>query len=211
MTTNLSRKMAHLSRISYFATSRCNSKTYYEVIADNIKYKNIVFDRKNSTCDVLVFYNKRSRQLYIVHRGTDVMGKRCGADLLADVNIIFGNTKNCANFKRRSETTEKVIRYYKKRKMVSKIYGSGHSLGGTTLYKTLFTHPYVLKNFRRTYLFNEPYTAQNNKFLSPEITNRISQVVIHYRVKCDLISKILEFSKPLGKVITIEKDFLKRI
>jgi len=197
--------MAHFASISYLASSRCKTIKYYDAINDSIQFKNVVFDRLRSTCNVLVFYNKRSRHLYIVHRGTDVKGNRCGDDILANVHIIFGNTKGCANFKERSETTEKVIRYYKKRRLVSKIYGSGHSLGGASLYDTLLRNSYVRKNIRRTYHFNEVYLGRNSKKLSIETKGRISKIAVHYRVKCDLISKFMEFSKPLGKVVTIKK------
>jgi len=205
MTTSLSRKMAHLASISYLASSRCKSIKYYDAINDSIQFENIVFDRLRSTCNVLVFYNKKNRDLYIVHRGTDTNGKYCGADILANIHIIFGNIKGCINLKNRSETTEKVIRYYKKRRMVRRIYGSGHSLGGTTLYKTLFINPYVRKNIRRTYHFNEVYTSKHSKKTSKEIKKRISNIAVHYRTKCDIISKFMEFSKPIGKVVTIKK------
>ena len=162
-----------------------------------IKKTGYVVDRKNSGRDVLTLVNPETQSVHVAHRGTDL---RRFDDLKADIGIAYGATKNRKQFQTRTRKTQKALQDYPDH------YASlsGHSYGGTSVYRTLVSLPEEARErIADAQTFNAGTTViKEADDLSPEATSSLKKKLTHHRVSGDVISASMKVNKPIGKVKT---------
>lgn len=174
-----------------------------------IKKTGYVVDNKNSGRDVLTLVNPETKAVHIAHRGTDL--KRFD-DLKADLGIAYGATKNTKQFQNRTKKTEKALQDYPDYDATM----SGHSYGGTSVYRTLLTLPEEARDkIKDAQTFNAGATIfKEADDLNQDTKKEIADKITHHRVTGDLVSASMKVNKPIGKVKTYRpkpKSFVSKL
>lgn len=143
-----------------------------------------------TNADISTFQHNDSENPHfiIAHRGTDVHGTSKKKDLLADVNLIVGNTTNDNLHKKRTNRTEKIVKGLKGK---GDIHLTGHSLGGSTAHHSMVHSTVVRDNVTSLDTFNagsSPFLKKDHKKDSKEYLN-IEEKTTHHHMDGDEISK----------------------
>ncbi len=162
-----------------------------------IKKTGYVVDRKNSGRDVLTLVNPETKAVHVAHRGTDL---RRFDDLKADLGIAYGATKNRKQFQNRTKKTEKALQQYPDYDATL----SGHSYGGTSVYRTLITLPEEARvKIKDAQTFNAGATIfKEADDLDEDAKKELADKITHHRVTGDLVSASMKVNKPIGKLKT---------
>ena len=160
------------------------AKTGYEV------------NRKHSNRDILTLVNPETNSVHIAHRGTNITTPD---DLSADLSIATGTTKDNKLFKNRTKKTENALDAFPEH------YASlsGHSLGGTSAYRSLLASSKVRERIESGFTFNMGATVVKDlPELSKDDTAKLKSTLTHHRVSGDPVSASTTVQKPIGKVRT---------
>tara|TARA_R110000803_G_scaffold25287_2_gene60401 strand:+ start:1616 stop:2347 length:732 start_codon:yes stop_codon:yes gene_type:complete len=166
-------------------------------------------DRKNSNRDILTLVNPVTKSVHIAHRGTNITTP---TDLSADLSIATGHTKSNKLFKNRTKKTEKALEAFPDH------YASisGHSLGGTSAYRSLLASSKVRERIESGFTYNMGATIFKDgpQDLSKDDISNLKDKLTHHRVSGDPVSASTLVQKPIGKVKTYrpkQKTFTENV
>ncbi len=127
-------------------------------------------------------------------------------DLLSDVNIGLGMTKNDRQFNKRQKDIKKI---YKTIPENEKIDITGHSLGGSIATSILSNSESIRNRTNKAELFNTGYTKQFHKSIKNDIDKttrrQLNDKITHHHIKGDIISEQLKEGS-IGNVKEYEPD-----
>jgi len=203
--------IAILSRIGYMYTdyflNRENRKYNIKELNDMSLSWGYKIDKKLSLYDIMVFYNNKKNNYYIVHRGTQPRSRTGVADLFTDAKLFL--TGKSQRMENRLDETEDIIKLIKRKNPDATISLGGHSLGGTTSSYAM-TSPYVLNNVNELITLNAFYGGlfdiyQNNmNELNDEDIMKLNEKSTHHRMEGDIISSEYLKTIPFGELLTYE-------
>jgi len=153
-----------------------------------------------STPDISTYKHQVNPHYIIAHRGTDIGATKANKQIKADLAILIGNKSHDKLHKERVKQTEKIVKELKAKTPESKIYLTGHSLGGSTAHHAMVKSPTVRENVTALHTFNAGTSPLQSKGLAK--SNKAYKVIAskstHHAVQGDLISQSVR-SNLIGK------------
>jgi len=146
----------------------------------------VVDDKKYSNPNITTYRNNETGELHVSHRGTHIKGRRGMKDVRNDFAIALGLQKLDPRFKRRTKSTERVIKDLKP----SNFTMSGHSLGNGTMQYAIANSRKIRQNLDEAHSYN----GASNLILSANIQvskkdkKELDKKVTHHRIKGDVVS-----------------------
>tara|TARA_Y100000114_G_C11760482_1_gene329328 strand:+ start:2362 stop:3231 length:870 start_codon:yes stop_codon:yes gene_type:complete len=181
---------------------------------DNQGYGDWEVDSDYYDTEVYALKNDTTKEVVIVHRGTDGSNKggRRDAEVRADLyGVALGKQKGDKNqnsevaqfYNSRTEKSENIVNGYDGTGY--KIYLTGHSLGGSTAMNTMETSNVVRDGVSKAKLYNSgasPFFAERR--VGKKKKESLDGKVINYRTKNDVVSLFLIPNTRYGNTITKE-------
>ncbi len=158
----------------------------------------VVDDKKYSNPNITTYKNNETGEIHVSHRGTHIKGRRGMKDVRNDFAIALGLQKLDPRFKRRTKSTERVIKDLKP----SNFTMSGHSLGSGTAQYAVANNRTIRKNLKEMHTFNGASNPILNADLqvSKKDKKLLDDKVTHHRIKGDVVSAGFKTANAFGKV-----------
>jgi len=207
---------ARFSQQAYNMLGSGNKEKRVEKINQNIQHTGYTVDYARSNRDVLTLTNGAGRT-HVAVRGTDVSGKKTKQDVMADLSFAMGLGSHDAEFKKRRNKVNSIVKGVPKDEHVVL---SGHSLGGGVVNHALAKSPVLRKRVNEAHTFNaaaHPVLNDQTK-VGRKGKAQLKDKVVHHRTTNDVVSEGFETNLPFGelkrydtKVSGITKHIPKRL
>lgn len=158
----------------------------------------VVDDKKYSNPNITTYRNNETGEVHVSHRGTHIKGRRGLKDIRNDFAIALGLQKLDPRFKRRTKSTERVIKDLAPEKFTM----SGHSLGNGTMQYAIANSRKIRQNLDEAHSFNGAANPILNADLqvSKKDKKELDEKVTHHRIKGDVVSAGFKTANAFGKV-----------
>ncbi len=146
----------------------------------------VLDDKKYSNPNITTYKNNETGEVHVSHRGTHISGRRGMKDIRNDFAIALGLQKLDPRFKRRTKSTERVIKDLAPEKFTM----SGHSLGSGTAQYAVANSRTIRKNLKEMHTFNGASNPilNNDIQVSKKDKKELDEKVTHHRIKGDIVS-----------------------
>jgi len=164
-----------------------------------------------SNRDIVYFQNDADKIIHIAHRGTDLSGKKTAVDVGADLMFALGQEKHNAQFKKRRDTTSKLVKTIPDD---YKLNMSGHSYGYGSMVDTIKNKKNVREKLIKSGGLAEGFNGASSPFTKKASKTRQKELqdsVIHHRIDDDLVSKASILNNDVGVVKTYKQKSNKKI
>jgi hypothetical protein len=202
---------ARLANETYNMLGNKSKEDRIKQINQNIADTGYIAIPSKSNRDILYLQNDADKIIHVAHRGTDLSGKKTAVDVGADLMFALGQEKHSKAFKKRRDTTSKLVKDIPDD---YKLNMSGHSYGHGSMIDTIKNKKNVrdklIKSGGLAEGFNgasSPFTKKASKKLKKELENN----VIHHRIDDDLVSKASILNNDVGQVRTYKQKSNKKI
>jgi hypothetical protein len=158
----------------------------------------VVDDKKYSNPNITTYRNDKTGEVHVAHKGTNIKGRRGMKDVRNDFAIALGLQKLDPRFKRRTKSTERVIKDLAPEKFTM----SGHSLGNGTMQYAIANSRKIRQNLDEAHSFNgaaNPILSADLK-VSKKDKKELDEKVTHHRIRGDVVSAGFKTANAFGKV-----------
>ena len=141
---------------------------------------------------------EKTGEVHVAHKGTNIKGRRGMKDVRNDFAIALGLQKLDPRFKRRTKSTERVIKDLAPEKFTM----SGHSLGNGTMQYAIANSRKIRQNLDEAHSFNgaaNPILSADLK-VSKKDKKELDEKVTHHRIRGDVVSAGFKTANAFGKV-----------
>lgn len=156
-----------------------------------------------SSPDISTYKHNVNSHYIVSHRGTDIGATKASKQIKADLAILVGDKSHDKLHKERVKETERIVKQLKSTAPDSKIYLTGHSLGGSSSHHAVVKSPIVRDSIEQLHTFNAGTSPLQSKGLakSNKAYKTIAAKSTHHAVEGDAISQSIR-SNLIGKHIT---------
>jgi hypothetical protein len=206
---------ARLAQETYNMLGKKSKEDRIKKINENIKDTGYKAIHGKSNRDVVYFQNDDTKTIHIAHRGTDSSGKnhgkgKTGVDITADLMFAIGQEKHNKEFKKRRDTTSKLVKDIPDD---YKLNMSGHSYGHGSMIDTIKNKKNVRDKLIKSGGLAEGYNGASSPFTkkaSKATKEALKNSVVHHRTNSDLVSKASILNSDVGEVKTYKEKKSKK-
>jgi hypothetical protein len=202
---------ARLANETYNMLGNKSKQERIDKINENIADTGYRAIPSKSNRDIVYFQNDDTKTVTISHRGTDVTGKKTKQDVGADLMFALGAEKHSKEFKKRRDTTSKLVKDIPDD---YKLNMSGHSYGYGSMVDTIKNKKNVRDKLIKSGGLAEGFNGASSPFTKKASKTRQKELqdsVIHHRIDDDLVSKASILNNDVGVVKTYKQKSNKKI